>query len=545
MSLTLMLGGSLLYGCGTPATRPISSQAAQSNRIMGDDPFVSQARLALASFQEVDASFNDSRRLASQRFSAKQLEGEAGAGVDGSVSGDGSVSANGAGVDTGVETSTDTSVSVDAGASSSDGGVTGSASGSASVSGSTQAGTGDSGGGTETGGGTDSGGTTGGSTGGTDSGGSTSGSASGGGSVSGSASGSAGGTGSTSVGVGGVNLNVGADTSLTANAQAGEDDNDIDLGIGSGLNGSLDTSLDNSAALSSNAQLAAQIDAMVNSNLGSLNRFDATVNLFNRAAAQFRPQLLASQGVELDATGKIILNGNRLTAQVKSELQGDAELANPSLDLNGELKANLHDNLKLQDLATLGFSASSSDVSVQAKADGSSSESVLLSFRNLDADVTNQVRVTTEVKGTETQELDLRLDTQSHGFVRNALREIKAAGNGREKVSTELSMELDNGTKINLTEQRFITLNGAGTGFGTFSITTGTGQSFSGTLRTMTSASGNLMMILEPGDEGAGRLMLQEKANGKANLILYNSQGSLEGSTELDLESTLDAMADA
>lgn len=493
LALSVMLAGtSLLAGCQKGPTDPMYSLPQQQSRIMGDDPFVSQARIALASYKEADASFSDSQRLASQRYATQDLGS--------TLTGNGSVSVRDGGVSVG------TSTSVGASGSTS-GNAAGSASGSA------------------------------------------------GGSASGSADAGASANASTSSGIStgvdtsgdtgvSTSLGSGVSTRVGANTSAGAADaNDLDLGLGSNLSGSLNTNLDGGAALNNATQISGAIRAMLDTNLDSLGSLDASLGLFNHAAGQFGADLLKSGGVELGSDGMVTINVNDLDAKIRAGLQGDAELANPSLDLNGQLNAGTHGNLQLFALNPLGYSATGSDSLLQTHADGSSSESLLLKFQNLDADLSNQVRVVSEIHGSQTDALKLRLDSQAHAFTRTGLREIKAAANGNTQIDTQLSMKLDSGTVLDLTEKRFATANGAGSGFGSFSITTGSGQRFNGTLRSAVAADGSLMLLLQPSDSSLGNLMFQEKANGKANLALYNSQGKLDGSSEIDLEAAVDAMA--
>lgn len=499
LALSVMLAGSsMLAGCQKGPTDPMYSLPQQQSRIMGDDPFISQARIALASYKEADASFSDSQRLASQRYATQDL----GSTLTGSLSGNGSVSVGDGGVSAGTSTSVGASGST---ASSTSGNASGSASGSASASADASA------------------------------------SASTGSGVSTSV-GTSGDAGvSTSLGNGG-NSSLGVTTRVGANASAA-DANDIDLGLGSHLSGSLNPNLDGGAALNNANQISSAIRAMLDTNLDSIGSLDASLGLFNHAAGQFGADLLKSGGVELGSNGMVTINVNDLDARIKSDLQGDAQLANPSLDLNGQLKAGTHGNLPLFALSPLGYSATGSDALLQTHADGSSSESLLLKFQNLDADLSNQVRVVSEIRGSQTDALNLRLDSQAHAFTRTGLREIKAAANGNTQIDTQLSMKLDNGTVLDLTEKRFATATGAGSGFGSFSITTGSGQHFNGTLRSAVAADGSLMLLLQPSDSSLGNLMFQEKANGKANLALYNSQGKLDGSSEIDLAAAVDAMA--
>lgn len=267
----------------------------------------------------------------------------------------------------------------------------------------------------------------------------------------------------------------------------------------------------------------------------ALPSFDASVAVFEDTVSRFHSQLLAAQGVEFDGTGKILIKPNQLRARIRSDLLGEGNLADPSLDLNGRLKANVHANLALSELTGLGVNATSSDVAAVS----ADSEALLLTFRDLDADLTNRVRVTSRTR--VRPGFELRLDTKSAGFARTGLRDISYDPLGIQ-MRTEVDTQLDDGSKLELSEQRFVSPNGAGSGFGSFAITTG-GRSYNGSLRSLVSADGHLTLLLESDDSSLGRLMLQESTAGKATLTLYRSDGQVSSTSELDLEATLDALA--
>lgn len=276
---------------------------------------------------------------------------------------------------------------------------------------------------------------------------------------------------------------------------------------------------------------------------GSLPSFDASVAIFDDTVSRFTSQLLATQGVEFDGTGKILINPNQLRARIRSDLLGEGHLADPSLDLGGRLKANVHANLTLQELANLGYSATSSDVA----AISANSESVLLTFRDLDADLINRIRVSSRtalpdnLNNPISQGYDLRLDTQSAGLTRTGLRSINYEKDGTQ-IRTEVQTTLDDGSQLELSEQRFVSHSGAGTGFGSFAITSG-GASYGGSLRSLISADGRLTLMLQPDNQSFGRLMLQEGLGNRAILTLYRPDGVVSQTREIDLEATLDAMA--
>lgn len=267
----------------------------------------------------------------------------------------------------------------------------------------------------------------------------------------------------------------------------------------------------------------------------ALPSFDASVAVFEDTVSRFHSQLLAAQGVEFDGTGKILIKPHQLRARIRSDLLGEGNLADPSLDLNGRLKANVHANLALSELSGLGVSATSSDVAAVS----ADSESLLLTFRDLDADLTNRVRVTSRTRVRPGYEL--RLDTKSAGFARTGLRDISYEPLGIQ-MRTEVDTQLDDGSKLELSEQRFVSPNGAGSGFGSFAISAG-GRSYNGILRSLVSADGHLTLLLESDDSSLGRLMLQESTAGKATLTLYRSDGQVSSTSEIDLEATLDALA--
>ncbi|PKL76629.1 MAG: hypothetical protein CVV27_09285 [Candidatus Melainabacteria bacterium HGW-Melainabacteria-1] len=489
LTLTGMLCGSLI-GC---STYPAATQPSQ-NQLNSNDPYLMQAQLALASYHEADASFKDSQTYASQNFQTKLLNGSTSL----SSSAEGSASTQQGSVDGSLSSSTSGSASTDGG--SVDGSVDGSASGSASTS--TDSSSGDT---------------------------SVSGSASTSTSTSSNGSSSSSVNGSVS---GSSNTSTNTTTTVNADANLDTDANDIDLNLG-----------DLSGSLNNSAQITTQIDTLFDAGSSSFANYNAAIDLYNRAFGNFNSQFLGTAGILLDSQNQLQVNLNQLKSDVRADLQNDAELSLTSMDLNGQLTANTHANLKLNKLAKLGYSGSSSNIVSSGQA-GASTEAMLLTFRNVDADLTNRVRVISKsnASGDVRNEVNLRLVTDSSGFKRTGLREIIRNAAGHTEVSTDLSMQLDNGTQINLLEKRFVNAQGAGTGLGSFSITTGDGTQWSGTLRTVTSASGNLMLMLEPSGGSQSRLILQEKANGNAKLTLFNSQGQLKGSSELNMAAEADAM---
>lgn len=465
LSLSMMLGGSLLYGC---APYPASVNQPSNNQFNSNDPYISQAQLAMASYQEVDASFADSQTIASQNFATQQ--------ADGAVNADTSTSTTTTLENTNVGTSTGTTVS-----------------GSADV----------NGGGVIDDNDIDT----------------------------------------SLIGQVGGNLNTGVNNGSGLNQP--NIISGIDTSLNSGLGVDITNNVNNSTSMAQTAaQLSAQIDTMMTTQISSLNTYGSSIDLFNRASAGFSNQILAAEGVELDNAGKLSINTNRLMADIRADLRGDAELMNTSLDMNGQLNGTANSNLRLNQLSVLGYSGTSSNVLAQANADGTTSEHVLFNFKNLDADVQNRVRVTSNMRGQVTNELNLRLDSLAKGFTRTGLREISRDTNGNTQLTSEVSMKLHNGSQIEMSEKRFVTTNGSGTGFGTFSIVTASGQTYSGSMRTVAAADGKLMMIFEPTDTNYGRLMLQETSSAQANLALYNSQGNLTGTTQFDLEAALDAMTE-
>lgn len=316
-----------------------------------------------------------------------------------------------------------------------------------------------------------------------------------------------------------------------AGDEDGEDENDLDLIGGLGAD----------AALTS--QLSGQINGILNTQLGGLGNFSAAHALFDRAAGAFSARLLGAPGVSLASGNAIQINAAQLSAGIRADLASDVELSNASLDLGGQLTAYAKGDLRLAELNPLGYSGSSSNVVSQNASDGRT-QAVLLSFRNRDADLINQVRMIskTGLSGSQRSEYDLRLESQSAAFTRTGLRELGRDAAGQATIRSDLSMQLDQGSQIELLEQRFVNAQGAGSGVGSFTITTG-GTTWNGSLRSVSAADGRLLLLLEPADTGRGRLVLQEKANGRADLLLYDSAGNLAARRELDLEAEIDALA--
>lgn len=434
-SLSILLGSSLLSACyNSPAT----TQATPQNQLDSNDPFISQARVALANYQEADATFSDSQTLASQDFSIQQLNPDVSASVDTSV-------ATGTGASTDVNATT------------------------------------------------------------------------------------------------AVATSASASPSASPAAASEPDRNDFDAALGTinaGLGGGVDIT-------GNSAQVGTQLDGIVGTQLGSTNNFAASVNLFNQAAGNFSTQLLGTQGVEINSAGQVSINYNRLRADLTADLQGDSELSNPSIDLNGQLNNQSNASLTLHRLLPLGFEPHSSQVINFSNADGSSSKSVLFTYQGLGTILTNRVRVMSTVHNLSTDALKLRLESQAQGFSRVGLREVSRDSNGQLAISTNTSTKFRNGTTVDMLEKRFVNATGGGTGIGTFSITDGAGQSYSGSLRTIAGANGRLMMLIEPTDVGRGRLLMQDKGDGHATLMLYNSQGQQTATSDFNLYNSLIATANS
>lgn len=500
LSLSMMLGGSLLYGC---APYPASVSQPTNNQFNSNDPYISQAQLAMASYQEVDASFADSQTIASQNFATQQVDGAANA--DTSMNTTTTLENTNVGTSTGTTVSGSADVNGDGFIDSTDAAATATANAAANAAASTSA----------------------------------------------KATTDVNGDGvvddndidTSLIGQVGGNLNTGVNTGSGLNQP--NIISGIDTSLNSGLGVDITNGVNTTTGMAQAAtQLSSQIDTMMTTQISSLNTYGSSIDLFNRASAGFSNQILAAEGVELDSAGKLSINTNRLMADIRADLRGDAELMNTSLDMNGQLNGTANSNLRLNQLSVLGYSGTSSNVLAQANADGTTSEHVLFNFKNLDADVQNRVRVTSNMRGQVTNELNLRLDSLAKGFTRTGLREISRDSNGNTQLTSEVSMKLHNGSQIDMSEKRFVNANGSGTGFGTFNIVTASGQTYSGSMRTVAAADGKLMMIFEPTDTNYGRLMLQETSSAQANLALYNSQGNLAGTTQFDLEAALDAMTE-
>ncbi|MEZ0374729.1 MAG: hypothetical protein ACAI44_36920 [Candidatus Sericytochromatia bacterium] len=314
---------------------------------------------------------------------------------------------------------------------------------------------------------------------------------------------------------------------ITTAADEKDDQNDLDVGL--------------TGSLGANTQITTRIDSLFSQEISTIPNYSASLDLFNQAATNFSSELLGTEGVELNSQGLIMVNLNRLRADIRSDLQGDSELTAP-LDLNGQLRVNSGNSLSLNQLQAMGYTGTRSNIFVQNNADGSSFESMLLNFKNIDADIVNQVRITSMLRGNTVQEHNLRLESRARGFSRTALRESAIASGGRTAMTSEVTMKLFNGTQIDFAEKRYVNDQGAGTGIGSFSIITQSGQTWSGTMRSVSSASGHLMLMLEPDDSSLGRLMLQEKTNDRAMLVKYNSAGKPVGSAEVNLEAAADNM---
>lgn len=462
-SLSILLGSSLLSAC---YTSPATTQTTPQNQLDSNDPFISQARVALANYQEADATFSDSQTLASQDFSIQQIDYNADASTGTPVD-------PSAGASTGTGASTNVNASTDINATAG----TGSAAGT-NVNASTTVATGAS-----------------------------------------------------------ASPTPGA--SPAASSEPDRNDFDAALGtINAGLGGGADIT-------GNSAQVGTQLDSIVGTQLGSTNNFAASVNLFNQAAGNFSTQLLGTQGVEINNAGQVSINYNRLRADLTANLQGDTELSNPSIDLNGQLNTQSNASLTLHRLLPLGFEPHSSQVISFSNADGSTSKSVLFTYQGLGTILTNRVRVMSTVHNLSTDALKLRLESQAQGFSRVGLREVSRDANGQLAISTNTSTKFRNGTTVDMLEKRFVNATGGGTGIGTFSITDGAGQSYSGSLRTIAGANGRLMMLIEPTDAGRGRLLMQDKGDGHATLMLYNSQGQQTATSDFNLYNSLIATANS
>ena len=390
LTLSLILGGALA-GCGTPA-------ATQPNQSAGNDTYLLQARMAMTSYQEADASFNDSQSQASQSFTTKiLLEGSS----DAELSNEELIASSGVTVDSGSEHKEDEQGSA-------------------------------------------------------------------------------------------------------------------------GLTGS--------------------IGAMLNTNLANVASASASAELFHSAAGSFNSQLASTPGVSLDSQGMLSLNPGVLQADIRADLNADADLNNPSLDLNGQLKAGSSGGLQLRDLASFGYSGSGSNMVTQTSAEGNT-EAMLLTFKNSDAELTNRVRVISRANtsGDVRSEFNLRLESQANGFSRTGMREIRKRHDGSAEITSNVAMKLKSGAMMEISEKRFANTQGAGSGVGSFTLSH-QGQSWSGGLRSVTSADGKMMLMFEPSDASRGRLILQNSANGRGNLAIYNGQGQLSSTSEIDFEAAADAM---
>lgn len=260
------------------------------------------------------------------------------------------------------------------------------------------------------------------------------------------------------------------------------------------------------------------IDELVGSAPASFARFDGTRSRFNRAAADFNVRLLGAEGLELDASGGILVNPFRLRAQLRAALHANPDLSEPSLDLAGRL---LPDQTEIapRNLAGMGYLATASDVLTLA--DGA--ESLLLSYRHQDSGRSHRVRVTRRAQG-----LSLRLA----GLGRLGLRQVADAS-----LSTELTLT-PAGLSIELMEQRFVNASGAGAGFGSFVIRNGA-MRYSGSLRSLSASDGRLMLMLEPDSLTLGRLLMQQTGPGRVRLSRYDAEGALIAASEIPIAAAL------
>lgn len=329
---------------------------------------------------------------------------------------------------------------------------------------------------------------------------------------------------------------VTATTSTTSANTSASGSTNTTTSLGTVINGGLGGSVDG------NTQATAQLANALQVNLSSLKTYDASLGVYQQAASSFQAQLDKSQGIELDSKGQLLISSNLLKMDIQSQLQADADLSNTSMTLDGQLKAGSQNNLSLNKMQALGFSASSSNRLNIGNSSGSSAEAMLFSYSKADAGINTQVRVISKQNTQQNNELNLRLESQAKAYNRTALRKVSRDNEGHVRINSDLSMTLKDGSRFEISELRYINAQGAGAGVGSFTISKN-GQSWSGAVRTMTSADGRLMMMMEPQNSAQGRLILQEGSQARAQLARYNSQGQLTASSEIDLKSEVAANA--
>lgn len=497
--LSLMLSMSLLAACGpqsvagNPNSPTTTSQQAQG---FSAADFDSQARSALIAYHSADASFSDSQRIAaSQGFKVQQL-------LSGSSdsSSSTSVSISDGGVSVGNDTSSNTSANSDAGADTST---------STSTSTSTNASTNTSG-----------------ST-------STSGSASTNTDV--SAGVNLGGDTNVNAGVNtdvNTGANTGINTDVNTGVNVGTDGTNINTGVNTGTNVNLDG---NSASAS--ASLTAGLDN------------SSSLNLFNEGGNLFRTDLSNTAGVTVNEDGSLDIRSAELIGDIDSRINQNTFLnASDDLDLDFSSGASVSEDMLLRlddrniDVRSLELNGTSN-----ATANLQGRNVFGLQFSDRDSGLVSEVVIAQNTDASASSnnavDLDIRLSERAEAFTQTGSRIVENRANGVKRLSTRLSNRLENGTRIEIFENRFVNAQGEGSGAGSVRLTNAAGESFTADLKTRVKANGELMIMIDPERDGFVRLMTQESASGDANLMVFNDSGNTLENTRLDLSAALDSMA--
>ncbi|MGV3526003.1 MAG: hypothetical protein ACO1RX_17400 [Candidatus Sericytochromatia bacterium] len=383
---------------------------------------------------------------------------------------------------------------------------------------------------------------------------------------------------SANVGIG-IDANVGADLDSDSDSNSGSGSGSASVGIGANVGADLDSDNDGGSG-SANVGVGANVDTNVNTNTnnnsnsgsGSANvgvganlganldgdDGDSSLNLntdlnadintrlrrFNDSSNRFRSQLQGTGAVSFDDSGVSDIDRSRIQTNVMTQIDADTDLDlldDLNIDSNASAMANVSSD-NLFRLRNRGFNSRFGSLNNRTNADGSVNAMFAANFTGNGTD--RDVFLSDRLRGDASLGADLMLREQGEGFERDGSRVSEVMADGSLRVMTTVNTRFEDGSRLEIFEDRFTDVQGNGTGTGTIRMTDRNGNSTSGDLRTMVTADGSLKTFFD--SDNGDDLMIWEDASGRAQLSLISESDRQNNRnsawTQLDLNAALRSM---